>query len=106
MSFFHFVLGLSALNASGGIANTGASAVVNAQVAALNALSNAVASGLIPPPPKAPPAPPPVPLFLLGNSKAREIAKLKKDQHDHAMWVYEREMKHWHRTIAITFGQG
>jgi hypothetical protein len=108
MSFFHFILGASALGASSGMRASGAGAVAGAQVAALDAVTRAVEAGIIPPPPQAPPPPPPSPHWDASYSKtAWDMIKqqhyIAQQFHNAAVYQYEEDMKYWQTLVKRNF---
>lgn len=88
---FDFALGLSALGASSGIQGmataqqaNAAAALAATEIAAVDVLNRAVATGLVPPPPKPP-------------TRTGTRAQYKQD-----MQQYQADLAHWHQVVRMT----
>lgn len=104
MSFYHFVLGASALGAASGLSEMGAASTTSAQAAMLDSISRAVLAGVLPPPPKHPGMPPPPKPPLFSNSLVRHQHHTAMQHYNAAMQQFEIEIMLWHRVVAMTLG--
>lgn len=94
---FDFALGLSALGAASGIRGMATAQQANAvaalaatEIAAVDALNRAVATGLVPPPPKPPTGP-------TGGLWSAARTQYKQD-----MQQYQADLAHWHQVVHMT----